>query len=116
MNPISKTAFYCCGSRMLDAESPNPICGDTFAKQFMNEEALAYYAAFREDTRRAASNVTRGRIIEDMLRRELAKNKSALVVSVGAGFDSRPYRIEAGDWLELDEPHIVHYKNERLPI
>jgi methyltransferase (TIGR00027 family) len=116
MNPISKTAFYCCGSRMLDAEAPNPICGDTYARLFMDEEALAYYAPFRQDTRRAASNVTRSRIVEDVLRRELAKDKTTLVVSVGAGFDSRPYRIEGGDWLELDEPQIVSYKNGRLPI
>jgi methyltransferase (TIGR00027 family) len=116
MNPISKTAFYCCGSRMLDAESANQICGDTYARLFMNEEALAYFAPFRQDMRRAACNVTRSRIVEDLLRRELAKDRTTLVVSVGAGFDSRPYRIDGGDWLELDEPQIVSYKNERLPI
>jgi len=31
MKPISKTAFYCCGVRMQDAESSNPICGDVYA-------------------------------------------------------------------------------------
>ena len=32
VKPISNTAFYCCGIRMRDAETPHPICGDRFAK------------------------------------------------------------------------------------
>ncbi|HKG45421.1 MAG TPA: hypothetical protein VKB02_01745 [Pyrinomonadaceae bacterium] len=40
MKPISKTAFYCCGVRMQDAERDNPVCGDTYAKAFMNEQGL----------------------------------------------------------------------------
>jgi len=37
MKPISNTAFYCCGIRMRDAGSQHPVCGDQFAKVFMNE-------------------------------------------------------------------------------
>lgn len=115
LNPISKTAFYCCGVRMRDAEGPRPVCGDTYARLFMNEEGLRILAAFDEEAGPNASNVARHRIIDDILRRELAADPKLLVVIVGAGFDSRAYRLKGGAWVELDEPQVVEYKEERLP-
>src|ERR1041384_3029437 len=47
MKPISKTAFYCCGVRMQDAEREKPVCGDTYARVFMNEEGLYIHNLLR---------------------------------------------------------------------
>jgi O-methyltransferase involved in polyketide biosynthesis len=71
MKPISKTAFYCCGVRMQDAERTDPVCGDTYAKLFMNEDGLQVFDAFKDEQNPNASNVTRHRIIDDFLRDEL---------------------------------------------
>ena len=116
MKPISKTAFYCCGVRMLDAESGNPVCGDIYAKAFMNEDGLRVLEAFKDETSPNATNVVRHRIIDDFLRRELLEDSDLCVVTIGAGFDSRPYRLKGGIWIELDEPQVIAYKNERLPV
>jgi len=51
MKPISKTAFYCCGVRMQDAERSTPVCNDTYAKVFMNEDGLNILAVFKDDVR-----------------------------------------------------------------
>jgi methyltransferase (TIGR00027 family) len=115
MKPISKTAFYCCGVRMQDAEGSNPVCGDTYAKAFMNEDGLRILEAFKDETSPNASNVARHRIIDDLLRQELLANPGLSVVIIGAGFDSRAYRLKGGTWVELDEPQVIAYKNERLP-
>jgi methyltransferase (TIGR00027 family) len=115
MKPISKTAFYCCGIRMEDAESERPICGDTYARLFMNEEGLRILGAFKREVRPKAGNVTRHRIVDDILRRELALDPGLLVVIVGAGFDSRAYRLQGGTWAELDEPPVIAHKDARLP-
>ena len=115
MKPISKTAFYCCGVRMQDAASDNPVCGDSFAKVFMNEDGLRVLEAFKDETSPNATNVVRHRIIDDFLRAELEKNSGLTIVTIGAGFDSRPYRLTGGTWVEIDEPQIIAYKNERLP-
>lgn len=114
-NTISNTAFYCCGIRMEDALRKNPVCNDQFAKYFMDEKALEIYEPFRSETMANISNVTRCRIIDDILRDEIAKNAKINVITIGAGFDTRPYRLQGGQWLELDEPQIIDYKNERLP-
>ena len=116
MNTISNTAFYCCGVRMEDAERKSPVCNDQFAKIFMDERAMKIYEPFRSETRPNISNITRCRIIDDIVSGGLAKNKNTLVVTIGCGFDTRPYRLEGGNWIEIDEPQIINYKNEKLPL
>lgn len=115
MKPISKTAFYCCGVRMQDAEREQPVCGDTYARAFMNEQGLQILEMFKDETRPNTSNVGRHRIIDDLLRQELAANPNLTVVIIGAGFDSRAFRLDGGTWVELDEPQVITYKEERLP-
>jgi len=115
MKPISQTAFYCCGVRMLDAASAKPICGDVYAKVFMNEEGLRILEKFKDEVNPNTSNVARARIVDDLLREELRANPKLRLVLIGAGFDSRAYRLEGGTWIELDEPQVIAYKNERLP-
>jgi methyltransferase (TIGR00027 family) len=115
MKPISKTAFYCCGVRMQDAERERPVCGDTYAKVFMNEEGLQILEMFKDETRPNISNVGRHRLIDDLLRDELLAKPNLTVVIIGAGFDTRAFRLKGGTWIELDEPQVITYKEERLP-
>jgi methyltransferase (TIGR00027 family) len=115
MKPISRTAFYCCGIRMQDAENTNPICDDTYARAFMNEEALKFLETFKDDIGPNLGNVVRHRIIDDLLRRELGTNLHERILIIGAGFDTRAYRLKGGSWIEFDEPQVIAYKNERLP-
>jgi methyltransferase (TIGR00027 family) len=100
---------------MRDAEGPGPVCGDSYARLFMNEEGLRILAAFDDEEGPNAGNVARHRIVDDILRRELAEDPQLQVVIVGAGFDSRAYRLKGGRWVELDEPQVIAYKEERLP-
>jgi methyltransferase (TIGR00027 family) len=116
MKPVSKTAFYCCGIRMADARSARPICGDTYAERFMNEEGLAIHERFTKLGRPNVSNVSRARYIDDLLRERLARNPHLQVLLIGCGFDSRAFRLAGDDWTELDEPALIAYKNERLPV
>lgn len=115
MNPVSNTAFYCCGVRMDDAERELPVCNDIYAKQFMDERAMAIYEPFRSEIMPNISNLARCRIIDDFLREEIRENDDTEIITIGAGFDSRPYRLAGGHWTELDEPQIINYKNEKLP-
>jgi methyltransferase (TIGR00027 family) len=101
---------------MQDAELDKPVCGDIYARTFMNEAGLKILERFKDETRPNTSNVARHRIIDDILREELAANPNLCVVIIGAGFDSRAYRLSGGTWVELDEPQVIAYKNERLPV
>ena len=91
---------------MQDAVSANPVCGDTYAQIFMNADGLRILEAFKDEARPNASNVARHRIIDDFLRQELIANPNLQIVLIGAGFDSRAYRLNGGKWIELDEPQV----------
>lgn len=82
----------------------------------MNEEGLRVLEKFNDETAPNSSNVARHRIIDDFLRQELLVHPDLRVVMIGAGFDSRAYRLKGGKWFELDEPQVIAYKNERLPV
>jgi len=115
MNPISNTAFYCCGIRMLDASRPRPICCDTYARQFMDERGMGIFRGFGGESGPNASNVARHRYIDDFLRQQLARTPQLQIALIGCGFDSRAFRLAGGAWFELDEPQLIAYKEERLP-
>ena len=101
---------------MLDAERENPVCGDSYAKVFMSEEGIRIFEPFKEEVNPNAGNVARHRVIDDLLREELSTNPDLQIVIIGAGFDSRAYRLPGGIWIELDEPQIIQYKNQRLMV
>lgn len=114
-NPISRTAYYTLGVRAWDASRPKPMCGDSFAASFMNAEAESVWDQFKDFPRPNASNAARHAIIDEHLSTELAADPKARVVVVGAGFDTRAFRLRGGHWIEVDEPAIITYKEARLP-
>jgi methyltransferase (TIGR00027 family) len=115
MKPVSRTAYYCCAVRALDAASATPVCGDQYAVRFMTQDAWALFEPFRALAAPNASNVTRARMIDDLLRATLGSRPDAGVVTIGAGFDTRPFRLTGGRWVELDEPALIALKETALP-
>lgn len=114
-NPISKTAYYTLGVRAWDARQPKPVCGDNLASTFMNDEAEAVWQEFKNLVRPNTSNASRHTIIDQDLQKELNTAPDAQVIIIGAGFDTRAFRIDNGRWIEIDEPSIIEYKNDKLP-
>jgi methyltransferase (TIGR00027 family) len=114
-NPISKTAFYTLGARAFDAARARPICGDTFAEHFMDEDARAVWSHFAGLSGPNVSTVVRHRVIDDRLREVIAEAPGALIVVLGAGFDTRAFRLPGGRWIEIDEAPVITRKEARLP-
>jgi methyltransferase (TIGR00027 family) len=114
-NPISRTAYYTLALRAADASAAKPILGDTFAQRFMNDDAKAVWEEFKSFTRPNGGNAARHAIIDAHLTRAIAADPKATIVIVGAGFDTRAYRLRGGQWFEFDEPEILTYKESRLP-
>lgn len=115
MNPITNLAFYCCGVRMQDAASEHPVCADQYARLFMCAEGRRIYDFLKEEENTNASMLVRHRIIDDYLQSQLNLRPDSCIITIGAGFDSRPARLRGGHWFELDEPQVVAWKNECLP-
>jgi O-methyltransferase involved in polyketide biosynthesis len=101
---------------MQDAESSHPVIGDNYAKRLMSEDGLQYWQQFKEFKMPNASNIARHYIIDCYLKELLAAHPVSTVILIGAGLDSRAYRFKGATWIELDEPAVIAYKNERLPV
>jgi methyltransferase (TIGR00027 family) len=115
MKPVSKTAYYCCAVRALDAAASRSVLGDRYAERFMTPEAWEIFEPFRRLREPNASNVARHRLIDDILRERLAGRRDTGIVIIGAGFDTRPFRLTGGRWVELDEPAVMTLKEAALP-
>jgi methyltransferase (TIGR00027 family) len=115
IEPLALTAFYCCALRAADAASPNPVCGDTFAARFMDDETLARLRPLLRFRGPSVSNVARHRIIDDIVRNAIQQNSALKIVILGAGLDTRAFRLKGGQWWELDDASLIAFKDERLP-
>ena len=114
-NPVSTTAYWTLAARDADAGSERPVANDTYAHRFMDDEARAVADRFRSLKRPFASFPVRHRVIDDLLSVELERDAMLRVVVVGCGFDTRPFRLGGGRWLEVDEPGLLAIKDARLP-
>jgi len=112
---LALTAFYCCALRASDAERAAPVCGDTFAGRFLDADTLARLEPALRFRGPAASNVARHRIIDDILRAALEKNPQLRIVLIGAGLDTRSFRLRGGQWFELEDPALLAFKEQKLP-
>ena len=115
IEPLALTAFYCCALRAADAASTAPVCGDTFAARFIDDSTLARLRPLLGFRGPAASNVARHRIIDDIVRQALVANSALKVVLIGAGLDTRAFRLAGGRWWEFDDAALLALKEQRLP-
>src|SRR5689334_12990369 len=98
-NPISRTAYYTLAVRAADAASAKPIGRDTFAKVFMNDAAQQVWEEFKSFRPANGSNAARHVMIDDHVQRALDRDPAAPVVIIGAGFDTRAFRLKGGRWF-----------------
>jgi methyltransferase (TIGR00027 family) len=114
-NPVSVTAYWTLAARHADATGPRPVANDTYAERFMDDDARAVAERFSALKRPFQSFPVRHRVIDDMLREELGRDRRARIVVIGCGFDTRSYRLDGGRWVEVDEPELLAIKEARLP-
>lgn len=114
-NPVSTTAYYCAGVRMLDAERPDSLLNDVYAERFMGEEGKRVFERFRHLVGPIESHQVRCYLIDELVRARLSADPNIQVVFVGAGFDSRAFRLKGGRWVEIDEQAVIDRKEAVAP-
>jgi O-methyltransferase involved in polyketide biosynthesis len=73
----------------------------------MNDAGMEVLNATRKLIASRINAVQRHQIIDELLQEQLQKNERQKIFIIGAGFDSRAYRLKGGEWVELDEPEII---------
>jgi methyltransferase (TIGR00027 family) len=113
---VSDTAFMVAGFRAREMDRPEPLFRDPLAAKLAGEHGQNIVATVPERFVGAWSVVIRTVIIDEFIRRAVDEGVDT-VLNLGAGLDTRPYRMELPAslrWVEADFPHVIELKNARL--
>jgi methyltransferase (TIGR00027 family) len=114
---VSDTAFMVAMFRAIETERADALFRDPLAAIVAGEHGKKIVAGLPRVAKMSAWTVViRTCIIDDFIRNAVAGGVDA-IVNLGAGLDTRPYRMELPQsllWVEADYPHVVALKEERL--
>ena len=107
-------------ARLLDAESPQPVLGDTWAKKVMDQVDydVAKSPIAKQRRRQTTSIAVRGAQLDIWTRQFLANHDRPIVLQIGAGLDSRFFRVDPGpdvDWYDIDFPDVIALRERFYP-
>jgi methyltransferase (TIGR00027 family) len=113
---ISDTAFWIAGFRAQETERKDAVFKDTLAKKLSGEKGLQMVAETPHSAAMAFAMVARTVAIDRHILSAVSQGIDA-VINLGAGLDTRPYRLNLPTqlkWIEVDFTGLVNYKNEKL--
>jgi O-methyltransferase involved in polyketide biosynthesis len=115
--PIQETLFLTLCGRALDNHLPHPILGDTMAEELVGK--LGYDCdRFHLSASPILNIALRARKLDQVARNFVTRNPDAVGLDLGAGLDTRVFRIAppAGvDWYDIDFPEVITARPQLLP-
>ncbi len=116
INHVSDTAFWVAHYRALESERADALFHDPLAKRLSGEQGAQIARTMSGSYFTSWAVVMRTCIIDDFIRFALAQGTDT-VLNLGAGLDTRPYRMDLPEslrWIEVDYPNVIAFKEERL--
>ncbi len=113
---VSDTAFMVAGFRALETERLDPLFRDPLAAKLSGEHGRRILAALPRTFIGGWSVVVRTVIIDEFIKQAIGDGVDT-VLNLGAGLDTRPYRMDLPNslrWVEVDYPHVIELKETRL--
>lgn len=117
IDQVSDTAFMAAAYRAMETDRPNAMFHDPLAAKLAGERGTKIVGSLPERARIGGWTVViRTRIVDDFIQAAIADGVDT-VLNLGAGLDTRPYRMalpESLRWVEVDYPHVMELKALRL--
>jgi methyltransferase (TIGR00027 family) len=114
---ISDTSFWVAHYRAIESERSDSLFKDPYAQILVGDFASNIEAIKSEATKWTQWTVVmRTHIIDEMIR-DLNSKGVTTFLNIGAGLDSRPYRMNLAPeicWIEIDFPHVIEHKRKLL--
>jgi len=113
---VSDTAFWVAHHRGLEGERSDALFSDPLATVLAGERGRKIAESMPQPQMTTWALVIRTCIIDDFIREAVAKGADT-ILNLGAGLDTRPYRMElpsALTWIEVDYPAVIAFKESRL--
>ena len=113
---VSDTALWAAVYRAAETERPDALFRDPYARRLAGERGRQIAEAVPGAVRADWAWVGRTYLFDQLIAEQLAQGAD-MVVNLAAGLDARPYRMDlppALQWIEVDLPGILDYKEEVL--
>jgi methyltransferase (TIGR00027 family) len=117
-NHISETAHWIAALRAMETERANPVVRDPLAAKLAGEQGFEMARSMPHIQSMSFAMIVRTTAIDRLIESALQKNVDH-VINLGAGLDTRPYRLKLPNtntlnWTEVDYPELISYKEEKL--
>lgn len=113
---IADTALWVATFRAMENERPDAAFRDPHAACLTGERGRKIAAAIGSEKFMHWLLVVRTVAIDELVKRAISLGADT-VVNLGAGLDTRPYRMDLPAslrWIEVDFPQMIQYKAEKL--
>jgi len=114
---VSDTALMVAAIRAIENDRPDGLIRDPFASLLAGEKGMSIARAASALEWMCLGLGGRTRFIDELILRVLNETSVRTVVNLGAGLDTRPWRMDLPDdlrWIEVDFPAMLDYKASRL--
>lgn len=116
ISDVSDTAYWIANYRANESERPDALFHDPLARHLAGDKGRRIAEAMKGSRYTAWSVVIRTCIIDSYIRERIVEGVDT-ILNLGAGLDTRPFRIALPselNWIEVDYPHMIQFKEERL--
>lgn len=114
---VSDTALWVTAARAYETSRPDRLIDDPLAELLAGPRGMAILDQMPFKEGAALGLGLRTRIIDEFILRVIDRDGVDVVLSLGAGLDTRAWRLPLPanfSWIEADLPGIVAYKGERI--
>ena len=111
---VSDTALMTAACRAMETERPDGFIRDPFAAQLAGTRGMAIARAITWIDMMCFGIGVRSRFLDRLVPETVSEHGIATVLSIGAGLDTRPWRLELPPtlrWIEVDFPAMLDYKD-----
>lgn len=122
--PAQESLFLTLGGRALDSRLPRPFLGDAMADEILAKVGydLTRFPAltnrFLDPRSRVFDIALRAKTLDDLVRCFIADHPDAVVLDLGAGLDTRIFRIDPPPtvaWYDIDFPEVIALRSRVVP-
>ena len=113
---VSDTARWVAYFRALESQRPDALFNDPFAERLAGEHGFQIANDLKDGNKHEWAWVARTYLFDEFIA-QAVKDGADQVINLAAGLDARPYRMELPaklQWVEVDFPEIVSYKEHIL--
>lgn len=117
INDVTDTAIWVAAYRSEENERKDALFRDPFARLLIGDQGAMLAKRTQGSRYTAWSVIIRTCIIDQFITELISDRNIDLVLNLGAGLDTRPYRMTLPEnlkWVEVDFEKIIELKNEKL--